>query len=212
MGFGKKLGNGVAGLGKKVGSGAIGLGKKTIKVAGTIAAVGGAALKIHSIATGQSVSDSAVDLIETAKDVKETADDVKMGVKVKADIERVADDDKETKLQKAKAMKSIVNDAKNEKEERNRKRQENRLEKPKEKKAQISKEAEEKAKNDALRKDREEKSRIARVMKEAEANMKSRNLGEIREKCYGKTKSGKKGRLNLSMKDKKKCDKKHKLK
>ena len=47
-------------------------------------------------------------------------------------------------------------------------------------------------------------------MRKAEADMKKRNLRAKREECYSKTKSGKKGRLNLSVKDKSKCDKKHK--
>jgi len=46
-------------------------------------------------------------------------------------------------------------------------------------------------------------------MADAEANMKVRNRSAKREDCYAKTKSGKKGRMFLTSRDKQKCDKKH---
>lgn len=197
-------------FGKKTGKTALGIGKKAVKVAGTAAAILGAGVKIHSIITDQSVGDSAVDLIEGAKDVKETATDVVKGQKAKADVERIMDDDKETKLQKAKAVKNVAAAVIDDKNKRNAERQANRMEKPSQKAEKERQRLKDEADKEKQRKDREDKSRIARQMKEAEVNLGLRNRNAKREECYGTTKSGKKGRMNLNAKDKKKCDKKHK--
>ena len=174
-------------FGKKATGKVVGVGKKVVKVAGAVAGVAAAG----------------------GKNVKETAEDVLLAQKTKANVEKVMDDSKENKLQKAKAIKNVVNDAKKEKEDRNRARQESRLEKPSDKANRERSEAKAKEDEAKARKDREDASRIARQMKEGEANMKSRNLSKKREECYAKSKSGKKGRMNLSTKDKNKCDKKN---
>tara|TARA_R110002020_G_scaffold32096_4_gene99138 strand:- start:1377 stop:2009 length:633 start_codon:yes stop_codon:yes gene_type:complete len=207
--LGKKSISKVKGLGKKVGNAGLSVGKKVIKTGAVVAGVVGTGLQIHSSLTGQSVGDSAVDLIETGKDLTETGKDVVSAQRLKADIERVADEDK-TKLQKAKEAKELAKKAAAEKNERNRKRQEGRIEKPKDKAERERKEKKEREDKEKQRKDREDKSRIARQMAEGLVNMKTRERNAKREECYKTTKSGKKGRFNLSGKDKQKCDKKHK--
>jgi len=204
IGLGKKVLGAGKGLGKKAIGAGSSIAKKVVKVATTAAVVAGTALKVHSALTDQSVSDSFVDAKETAKDLKETAIDVNKAQKAKADVEKVMDDSKETKLQKAKAVKNIAKGLAKDKEERNKKRQENREEKPKDIAIRERAEAKAKADKEKAMKDAKDRAMVGTSMKNAEVKMK-------RENCYKKTKSGKKGRLNLIGKDKKKCDNKFKF-
>lgn len=196
-------------LGKKVGNAGLSLGKKVVKTAVGVAGVAGTALAVHSALTDQSIGDSAVDTLEFGKDVIESGRDVVETQQSKASIERELASDK-SRLDKAKATKNILKETAQKKAERNKKRQESRLEKPTDRKERLRAEADAKAKEEKKKRDAVERARIGEVMRKAEDDMKKRNLRAKREECYSKTKSGKKGRLNLSVKDKSKCDKKHK--
>ena len=202
-------------FGKKTAKTAMGVGKKVVKVAGAVAAVAAAGIKIHSIIKGDPEEKRKEEYFQSKRDAdeKDKADGEKRLLNKKlnqtegerrAELARKKVEEEKVKERKARNESYIISQSDSTKA---KKVSDSAAAKAKvEKDIRDSKSA---SKKEAERMAKETRDRNKRNVAFGESKM---SLSEIREGCYAKTESGAKGRMKLTSKDKNRCDKKHKQK